>query len=192
MVAQAQDPNKSDFCVVGIDQALRNVGFCCNKNGELTAFAVRELKTRGAERLDCLRRRILMCVELYSPQLIALEGYSFNSTNRSFDLGEIGGVLKQAFYERRIPLIAVPPKLLKKFVSNDGNASKEKMIREVAARYEFSTKDDNIADAVGLAKFCEVFLTGRSKYRCELDSIQILREMAQPKERKTFKSVPSL
>lgn len=194
MVAQAISQNKRDyFRVVGVDQALLHTGVCRNVNGDLTTLLIQEKRLRGAERLASIRRQVSLYLAGFDPELIAMEDYSYGSVNRPFDLGELGGVLKLMFLERKVPYILVPPKMLKAFVTNDGNADKDKMIRFVSQKYHLSTENDNIADAVGLAKFAEVYLTGQSNYRSELEAVLRLREsVALSKKRKSFKKVTAV
>lgn len=189
MLAHKPWQNKKEFRVVGIDQALRNVGVCLNYGGELTTLLFKEPDSRGAERLSSLRRRIMPHVTAHTPDLVAIEGYSHGSTGRKFDLGEIGGVLKVELYDLNIPTIVVPPKVLKKFVTGSGDASKQKMIRYVVQVYRYLTANDNIADAIGLAKFAEVYLTGKSTRRCELDVVKRFKEseVKLPKKKPKFK-----
>jgi Holliday junction resolvasome RuvABC endonuclease subunit len=193
MVVQETEQNKSEFTTVGIDQALRNVGLCVNKNGRLSGMLIREMKLRGSERLDSLENQITMYVKVFHPELIAMEGYSFGSINRPFDLGEIGGILKLSFRRLGIPVIIVAPSLLKKFVAGDGSASKARVIGYVNTKYSYDTNNDNVADAVGLAKFAEVYLTGKSSYRSELDAVLALKEsLCVCKVPVKFRKLPSI
>lgn len=188
MVAQAIGQNKRDFRVVGVDQALLNTGMCCNVNGDLTTILIQEKRLHGAERLASIRRQVSLYLDGFDPELIAMEDYSYGSVNRPFDLGELGGVLKLTFLERKVPYILVPPRMLKAFVASDGNADKDKMVYFVNRKYRLFTENDNIADAVGLAKFAEVYLTGQSNFRSELDAVLRLKESAScSKKRKSFK-----
>lgn len=188
MVAQAIGQNKCDFRVVGVDKALLNTGICCNASGNFTTILIQEKRLHGAERLASIRRQVLLYLDGFNPELIAMEDYSYGSINRPFDLGELGGVLKLTFLERKVPYILVPPKMLKAFVAADGSANKDKVMRLVRERYGVWTENDNIADAVALARFAEVFLTGQSNYRSELDAVLRLKEsMNYPKKRRSFK-----
>lgn len=184
MVAQPNAQDKREFRVLGIDQALRNVGICLNGSGALEGLVFRELKSRGAQRLSNLRRRILASVDGFKPRLIAFEGYSIDSTNRPFDLGEIGGILRVEFLDRGYPFIVVPPKTLKKFATGSGSASKERVMAAVLERYGFDTDNNDIADAVALSKFAEVYLFGKSKYRSELDGVRIFKEQQGAKKKR--------
>lgn len=179
MVAQPRTQNKRELTVIGIDQALRNVGFCVNNvvDEKLTGMVFKEPKLRGSERLSSLRRRIMPYIRAFRPDLVALEGYAYDAENRLADLGEIGGILRVELYDLKIAHIVVPPTTLKQFVTGTGNASKDKMINFVHKHYGYLTNNDNIADAVGLAKFAEVFATGNSRYRSELEVMKKFRRL---------------
>jgi Holliday junction resolvasome RuvABC endonuclease subunit len=149
----------------------------------------KEKKLRGAERLSSLRRKIMPYIRAFSPQLVALEGYAYDAENRLADLGEIGGILRVELHDLKIPYIVVPPTMLKQFVTGSGDASKEKMIHFVNRRYRFLTENDNIADAVGLAKFAEVISTGCSRFRSELEVVKNFTKekiTVRTKYKKTF------
>ncbi len=164
-----------NVCVAGIDPALLHLGFALLRNGELTAQPILSEKRKGAERLWFIYDAIYA---LAAPdiQLVAIEGYSFDSENLPFSIGEGGGAIRMALHKRGISYIEVPPSTLKKFVSGNGAAKKDKMISSVAKHYGFETEDDNLADAVGLAMFAGVFSTKDSNRRCELDSVYSLQE----------------
>lgn len=175
MVADSTNQNKRcELTVVGIDQALVNVGFCVNDVHlkRLTGMVFRETKLRGPQRLSSIKRRVMSHIETYNPSLVAIEGYSYESTNRLADLGEIGGVLRVELFERNIPILVVPPKTLKRFITGNGSASKEQVMQALRDRYKFHTTNDNVADAVALAKFAEVYKTNKSHFRSELETVQ--------------------
>lgn len=101
-----------------------------------------------------------------NPFLIAMEGYSYDSTNtRSvFDLGELGGMIRLENYTKNYTTVIVTPSSLKMFMRSDGKADKIKMIRSVESLFnikfekekkngEFEKLDD-IYDAFSLSMFC--------------------------------------
>jgi Holliday junction resolvasome RuvABC endonuclease subunit len=156
-------------------------------------MVVRELRLRGSARMASLECQLTQLVQVFRPELIAIEGYSYNSINRPFDLGGIAEIIKLAFFKMRTPVIVVPPTQLKKFVTGDGGASKEKMVRSVLERYNYETRNDNIADAVGLAKFAEIYVTGYSVFRSELDTVLAFKETERgTKITRRYKSVRSI
>jgi Holliday junction resolvasome RuvABC endonuclease subunit len=156
--------------VAGLDISLRASGVCIGRPGGWEAETLRN-KLRG----DWLRDQIRDRVYKVMPALVAIEGYSCDSIGKWFDIGEGGGVVKLMLYELGIPVIIVPPKSLKRFVTGNGSADKELVIREVERKYGVKTEDDNIADAVGLAQAAWVWLTQQSKYRVELEVVQQIR-----------------
>lgn len=160
--------------VAGLDMSLRAPGLCIGRPGKWAAETLRN-KLRGDARLLWLRDQIRDRVYKVMPALVAIEGYSCGSVGKWFDIGEGGGVVKLMLYELGIPVIIIPPKSLKRFVTGNGCAKKEQVIREVEKKYGVKTEDDNIADAVGLAQVAWVWLTQQSKYRTELEVAQQIR-----------------
>lgn len=163
------------LCVAGIDPALLHLGFALLRNGEFTTQPILSKNLKAAERLWFIYDAIY---SLVTPdiELVSVEGYSFDSENLPFSIGEGGGAIRMALHKRGVKYIEVPPTSLKKFVSGNGAAKKDKMIESVKKHYGFETDDDNVADAVGLAVFAGVFSTKDSNRRCELDSVYSLQE----------------
>ena len=56
-----------------------------------------------------------------------LEGYSFGSTGRVFNIAENTAILKYNLWDRYIDTTIVPPTTIKKYATGKGNANKEKM-----------------------------------------------------------------
>lgn len=59
--------------------------------------------------------------------IVFIEGYSYGSSGRVFNIAENGGVLKNVLWKNRIPYEVLAPKQVKKFASGNGNASKKVM-----------------------------------------------------------------
>lgn len=176
MIGYSNKCSKDRIFVLGVDQSLRGTAICVCAKGFLDIAFLPERKKKGVDRLLSIRERVFAEVEKYSIVLAVMEGYAYDSVGRVFELGELGGVLKTEFCIRGIPCISVPPASLKKFATGNGGAAKDKMIKAVAEKYGFETKNDNIADAVALAKLGEVYLTEESTYRSELEVVKMLKE----------------
>lgn len=191
MIVQPPDVIKPETSVAGIDLALRQSGICVLRESGCQTDLVQTGKRRGAERLAYIRDALKERVVAAGPALIALEGYSLRSQNRPFDIGEASGVVRLLAYDAHVPLIVVPPKLLKQFVTRNGAASKRTVIRHVQQNYGVETEIDDIADAVGLAHFARVYLTGDSSRRCELEAVRRFKspKAAKPRYKKTPVSV---
>ncbi len=64
--------------------------------------------------------------QLDNPQ-VCIEGYSYSSTGSVFQIGEITGILKFKLHKLGVDFQVVPPKTIKKFATDNGNANKELM-----------------------------------------------------------------
>lgn len=144
-------------------------------------------KLRGAERLIDLRTKVMTVLLEAKPDLVAIEGYSYDSVGRWFDLGEVGGVLKVELMVNQIPTIVVPPCSLKQFMTGNGQASKKRMMAAVREHLHVVTNNDDLADAASAAHLAYVMTTGRSERRCELEVIKKLREASSKSPRKDSK-----
>lgn len=172
MIGQQKSQSKSEVRVAGIDASLRGTGVCCLEKGIFQATFLPELKLTGAERLLVLRKRLFKVIDAFGPELVMLEGYSYDSVGKLFEIGEWGGIIKVGLFERRIPFQIVPPKRLKRFMGVK-RKDKELMIAAVKTRLKYDAGDnDNLADAAALARVAEVFITKDTKYRSELEVIR--------------------
>jgi Holliday junction resolvasome RuvABC endonuclease subunit len=53
--------------------------------------------------------------------------------SQAHSIGELGGVVRVALYERRIPFIEIPPTCRAKFATGKGNAGKSEVVSAVSA-----------------------------------------------------------
>jgi len=183
MVDQAKKQNKNNkvngvhaAVVGGIDPGLRHPAVCVARSGasgfEFELVSVQP-KLRGAARLDYIAQAVLAPLRAAGVRFVAIEGYSYHSIGRLCQLGEVGGVLRRDLWGAGIQYAELSPAELKKFVSGKGSASKETMIHSVLQHYGVDTEDDDdLADAVGLAVFARVLLSGNSSRRCELEVVK--------------------
>ena len=158
--------------LVGLDLSLRETGLatCDDKQASsLRVISVSPPKNmRGASRLSwynnyftCLFRSAL---KTDKKVYVCLEGYAMGvsaSKSRSFDIGELGGIVKMVLFNNNIPYVIVPPTCLKKFISGKGNAPKDIIIKEVYKKYSFDTNNNNHADAFALLKICECYFLNK-------------------------------
>lgn len=79
------------------------------------------------------------------------------------DLIVMGTMVRHALVQARIPYVEVSPTSVKKFAAGDGSATKEFMLLNVYKRWGVECKDNNAADAVALAYFGEVLVTGNQQ-----------------------------
>lgn len=141
---------------LGIDQSLQHTGLAIvDERAKIvkTAALIVAGKLSGAERLHRIVQDFRMFLHGHPILAGCIEGYSVQSTNRPFDLGEVSGVFRCEYYSlfRHEPQV-VPPTSLKKFVTGVSGAEKDLMVSTVKSKWGLESDDDNIADAVGLAQ----------------------------------------
>jgi crossover junction endodeoxyribonuclease RuvC len=173
---------------LGIDQSLRATGLCrLNGDGAVTASAtVTTGDLRDGERLSFIRRAVMGLLD--GVTFATIEGYSYDSVGRVFELGEVGGVIKLTLVEREVPYIVVPPVLVKKYATGNPMATKEQVIAAARAG-SFEPGDDNQADAFFLAHIARACSIDVARYRRELEVLRTLRE---PRRKKTVRRVRRL
>lgn len=168
---------------LGIDQSLNATGVCrLGAGGSVVAIATVDPKgARDGDRLILVKRAVAsMTAEV---QFAALEGYSYDSVGRVFELGEIGGVVKVLLHESGIEYVVVPPAQLKKFATGNSSASKEDMIAH-ARNQDCIVADDNQADAFFLARIAHTYIRGGATRRCEMEVLHALRNPTPKKSRR--------
>lgn len=142
--------------VAGLDLSLRHSGLVIAETDDFAVIddaPVLAKKLRAGERLQYLRDTICEALDEYGVEIVLMEGYGFGAKNKAHSLGEAGGVIKLAILEMGIPIVIVPPSVLKKFLTGKGNAKKDLMILHVYKKWAYETEDDNTADAYTLARF---------------------------------------
>lgn len=166
---------------LGVDQSLRCSGVAViGRNQELEYVGdIVPGKLTGAPRLGCIRSA-LRDVLAANPEInyAAIEGYSYGSSvGRTFELGEVGSVVKLVLWDAGIPFIVVSPASLKQFVSGNGSSDKEHMRMAVLSKWglDFADRDDQ-CDAYGLAQVARSVHTGIGKTRAELEVVKKLKD----------------
>ncbi len=71
-------------------------------------------------------------------------------TGRLAHLGEVGGILKLAIWERGIDVMIVPSATLKSVVAGGGRADKAAVIKSLNGTYGYQVEQEDEADALGL------------------------------------------
>lgn len=166
---------------LGVDQSLNATGICrLAQDGSIQAMATINPEGRlDAQRLVFIKRTVASFAT--DIKFAALEGYSYDSVGRVFELGEIGGVIKTLLVELGIGFVVVPPIQLKKFATGTTYASKEAMV-EAAKEAKAAVGDDNQADAFFLARIARAYdTTSDDLRRCEHEVIHSLRNPSPKK-----------
>lgn len=158
--------------VIGIDASLTSTGFCILyedvKNMKL--LAVKGGKLRGAERLAYFQEQLVYLLTEYTPKFALIENYAYSVGvgGRVFDVGELGGVVRLTLFQQSVPYDVVAPPSVKKYITGSGRCEKDVIIKEVYKNYGIDTNDNNLADAVVIAKIAESIWKKRNDVEVKL------------------------
>lgn len=142
--------------ILGLDISLSATGWALiEPSGHLLAMGTIKSKpnTDRFNRFDSILATIIKVSSLKTIQLAVIEGYSFSSFGKVFDIAELSGIIKYEFWKNKIHFIEVPPSTLKKFVTGKGNSDKNIMMQKAFKQWGVEFSDDNACDAFCLAKY---------------------------------------
>lgn len=116
--------------IVGLDLSLTSSGVVCGEE-RFSIFS----EHKGPERLADISSQLLTFLNAIDDPGLVIEGYSFASRNsHAHAIGELGGVVRLALWQRGIPFVEVPPTCRAKFATGRGNASKSEVVSAISAR----------------------------------------------------------
>jgi Holliday junction resolvasome RuvABC endonuclease subunit len=147
---------------IGLDLSLSSTGYAKIDTQIVggTTHELKTFKTKPADFPNDIERLLFIAKELndrilQDVKLVCMEDYyvpqSAAQMGSAIMLVQLGTIVRLRLYERHIPVMIVSPSTLKKWVSGKGNIKKDMMLREVFKRFGYDCKDDNQADAAGLA-----------------------------------------
>lgn len=161
---------------VGLDLSLNATGFCLYdseadkaETGRLDKLVD---KARGVQRIQ---RQYEWFCSLYGPcgraggiqpACTAVEGYSYGSKgNSSYQIGELGGVVRLCLYSLKVPLVEFSPSSLKLFATGKGNASKEEVAHSASQIYGIAFPNSDECDAFILSQMAHAYFTEAKQRR---------------------------
>lgn len=143
--------------ILGLDLSLQSAGYAVLRDENLEAAGVekRGAQMREVERLLMFDHWIDALLERHNPDVVGIEGYSYNTRSKSthaFAIGEVGGIIKASIAYAGMQLVIVPPASWKKLLCGHGNLRKELVPLELFKRYaiEFPSQDTLEAWAVAM------------------------------------------
>lgn len=114
-------------------------------------------KERGYSRLHLIAEEVNRTLEVWVPEVAAIEHYAWVRNISSFiTLVEVGVVIRSVLHRRRIPWVEVPPTVLKKWTTGKGNATKDQMAAAVKDRWAYHSASHDIVDAFALAQMAQL------------------------------------
>lgn len=173
-------------CVAGIDQSVNHTGVCIldQYGQQLCLRLIEPKKLKEQYRLAFVRDTLTEILSAYAIKVVVMEGYSYDSVNKKFLLGEIGSVIKLAVHDIGADLQIAAPKQLKKFVTGSGSADKQMVMHSINALWGIDIDNDNLADAYGLAQIAREIMWPSSTKRYQLDVVKMITNKALIKPRK--------
>lgn len=120
----------------------------------------KEIKTTAKDqlekRIDIILGEVLDVMDEFPPKLAMIEGYAFSRGRGGgrglLQLGELGGVIKNALYVHNVVISLLPSNSLKLWATGFGDADKQLMLK-IARRHYPACPTDNVADALHLAHY---------------------------------------
>lgn len=107
------------------------------------------------EKLWYINKELSFIPKIVGLKRLYMEGPSYSS-NGAFQLqmGALHFMIRMMFYRKRVKYEIIAPGTLKKYVCGpgNGNAKKELMLLNVYKKWNIEFKDNNLADAYGLAR----------------------------------------
>ncbi len=158
--------------IMAIDQSLTGSGITIYKDGEWNYDLISSKKTKGTKspsidytkRLSQIVENYEKLIDKYSPEYIIIEGMSYGSQSSAiFELGGLSHLSRKLFLDKNIKFVVIPPKTLKKYFTQNGNADKNEMILQAELRgaeipfFEKINKkevfNNNVVDSYAMACF---------------------------------------
>jgi len=151
--------------ILGLDLSLTSTGYVLLDEDQAVWYgSVAGGALREVERLAHFDRWIRAELRDKRFSHVGIEGYSFASQfSHAHSLGELGGVIKLAIHQARIPITIVPPATWKKALCGKGNLDKRNASVEIQKRYGVSFASEDTLDAWAVAMTVRRQLLGLDK-----------------------------
>lgn len=191
---RTKEPKKTKPFFVGLDLSMTRPGICMDnvRDGFYCVAYANPDKDRYIHRIARFHGIVKILIHKMKPALrtpsntiIMMEDYAFGASGKTFEIGEMSGILKwRLFYEcgiRPENLLLCSNTHLKMFACNKGNAAKELIIKECYKKWRFDTDDNNEADAFVLWKIVRSLNNPKGITKYQKDVIERIRKYNQKK-----------
>lgn len=170
--------------VIGIDQSVNRYAIAAVCPDDMTACIWLFKNPSGAKAMAGVKRMlalekyvdtILLNLNLRCPEIqhVCMEGYNRAARNWREEAGELSWLTRRKLIERLgvMNIVAYPtivaPSTLKKFITGNGHADKNLILKAVLQKWGLDVDDDNEADAYGLARMAAAIVTGQTAHKYE-------------------------
>lgn len=141
--------------ILAADLSLTQTGLCL-PDGTTTVFKTtpkadaagmdEQRHLLGRQRM--VRDAVLDYTRRCAADLVAIEGYSYGSPQQATQIGGMGAIVRLGLEEEPdLAWVVVPPASRAKYATGNGNASKDQVLQEVAARRGATFKTTDECDA---------------------------------------------
>lgn len=142
--------------ILGIDQGLANVGIVILQNGKVIYKEIFTTNSKDNQeiRIENIYNHIDKIIKNYDINIIATEklyGYSRFTVKRMLIVNMITGIINLLVAQNKIKLMEIAPKKIKKEITGNGNASKEKVQEEIEKKLKTTFTSDHDSDAASIA-----------------------------------------
>lgn len=156
--------------VIAVDQSLNSTGLAYRRQGEVYAYPIGFDGLRGFERLHRVAKAVMMAINTVQPTLFVIESPAFaaparRSSNAVMDLGGLYNILAIQALRAGVDVLAVPPTVLKKYVTGKGNAQKKEVEFALNDQYGLQFRTSDQYDAAGLLMIGEAYGDARLRPR---------------------------
>ena len=153
--------NSPGICIYDTNKELvfKNCDFFVYSNTKVRLENFKNILITPQKEFSCSEERFSLISDYvceillkYKIKCVGLEGYSYGSkSNRLFDIGENGGVLKHKLWKSNIAINIFTPGQVKKNFSGKGNSNKESMYETLKTTEEINLgnkPDSPISDII--------------------------------------------
>jgi crossover junction endodeoxyribonuclease RuvC len=172
---------------LGIDPSLRKTGLSliivdgCLLDTRITAVIPKNLT--GIIRYQYIQSALKEFIKDFPALSAAIEGPSLYSVNRADDLGKLRGRLSLILEDSGVPMLEIPPTVLKKFATGNGGASKTRVqIAAIDMWGQPMTEDE--ADASWLAFIAYVHFNPEPLHGLKRHQLEVLHGIRTPKTKR--------
>lgn len=148
MITNNQNEKLTREQVLSLDIATHTGYFCLNERG--TWDFTESMRRNNNKQHKAFRDTLIDCIQRNGIRQIVAEDVSVNSHfTDTRKLSEFRGILFEVCDTLDLPEPHfINPKVLKKFATGNGNATKDDMIKFCKLRWQIEPGDDNEADAI--------------------------------------------
>lgn len=170
-----------DMRFVGIDPSTAGTGLVIlSHEGEvIEAVSLKAIKSNDDDpkRFRDLANRLRKHLNP-STDRVLIEGFSFGSKGQGVSvMYGVGWLIRDMLNEHGFKWSEIPPKTLKKFISNNGNAKKPDLIQPTKDKWGFESKSNDIVDAYGLSRIAYSMYNHEGLLKYEQDVLRKLKKI---------------